>query len=62
MSTAIVRSFTRYVALPVVSAGIFAGAALGFAGTAAANPDHNGYGHGHGHGHPDHFSHGHQFG
>ena len=62
MTTTIVRNFTRYIALPAISAGVIAGAALGLAGTAAANPDHNGYGPGHGHGHPDHFSHGHQFG
>jgi hypothetical protein len=42
MSTAIARSFTRYIAVPVVSAGIIASAALGPAGTAVANTgDHN---------------------
>jgi hypothetical protein len=36
MNTTIARSFTRYLALPVVSAGIIGGAALGLAGMANA--------------------------
>ena len=36
MSTTIARSFARYIALPVVSAGILGGAALGLAGMANA--------------------------
>jgi hypothetical protein len=36
MSTTIARSFARYIALPVVSAGILGGAALGLAGMASA--------------------------
>ncbi|WP_123025183.1 hypothetical protein [Mycolicibacterium stellerae] len=36
MTTTIARSFTRYIALPVVSAGILGGAALGLAGMANA--------------------------
>ncbi len=34
--TAIARTFARYIALPVVSAGIIGGAALGMAGMANA--------------------------
>jgi hypothetical protein len=36
MTTNIARSFARYIALPVVSAGIIGGAALGLAGMASA--------------------------
>ena len=36
MTTTIARSFARYIALPVVSAGIIGGAALGLAGMANA--------------------------
>ena len=36
MSATIVRSFARYIALPVVSAGVIGGAALGLAGMANA--------------------------
>ena len=36
MSTTITRSFARYIALPIVSAGILGGAALGLAGMANA--------------------------
>jgi hypothetical protein len=36
MSATIARSFARYIALPVVSAGIIGGAALGLAGMASA--------------------------
>ena len=36
MATMITRSFARYLALPVVSAGILGGAALGLAGMANA--------------------------
>ena len=36
MTTTIARSFARYIALPVVSAGILGGAALGLAGMANA--------------------------
>jgi len=36
MTTTITRSFARYIALPAVSAGILAGAALGLAGIASA--------------------------
>jgi hypothetical protein len=36
MTTNIARSFARYIALPVVSAGILGGAALGLAGMANA--------------------------
>jgi hypothetical protein len=36
MNTNTTRRFARYFALPVVSAGIIAGAALGFAGAASA--------------------------
>lgn len=36
MATAITRSFARYIALPIVSAGILGGAALGLAGMASA--------------------------
>lgn len=35
--TAIARNFARYIALPVVSAGLIAGTALGLAGTANAD-------------------------
>jgi hypothetical protein len=39
MTTNITRTFGRYIALPVVSAGIIGGAALGLAGMAnAATP------------------------
>jgi hypothetical protein len=55
MSATIVRTVHRGAR---GAAGIFAGAAVGLAGTAAANPSHSGYGHGHGHGHPNHFGHG----
>jgi hypothetical protein len=36
MTNTIARSFARYIALPVVSAGIIGGAALGLAGMANA--------------------------
>ena len=36
MTTNIARSFARYIALPVVSAGVIGGAALGLAGMANA--------------------------
>jgi hypothetical protein len=36
MTTTITRSFARYIALPIVSAGIIGGAALGMAGVASA--------------------------
>lgn len=36
MTTTITRSFARYIALPIVSAGIIGGAALGMAGMASA--------------------------
>jgi hypothetical protein len=36
MTTTITRSFARYIALPIVSAGIIGGAALGMAGMANA--------------------------
>ena len=36
MTTNITRTFARYVALPIVSAGIIGGAALGMAGMANA--------------------------
>lgn len=36
MTNTIARSFARYIALPVVSAGILGGAALGLAGMANA--------------------------
>jgi hypothetical protein len=36
MTTNITRSLARYIALPIVSAGIIGGAALGLAGTASA--------------------------
>ena len=36
MTTTIARSFARYIALPIVSAGIIGGAALGLAGMANA--------------------------
>ena len=36
MTTNITRTFARYFALPIVSAGIIGGAALGMAGTANA--------------------------
>ena len=39
MDNTIARSFTRYIALPIVSAGVIGGAALGMAGMAnAATP------------------------
>ena len=42
MNTTIARRIGRYVALPVVSAGIIGGAALGLAGMAnAATPSNN---------------------
>lgn len=42
MNTTIARRIGRYVALPVVSAGIIGGAALGLAGMAnAATPSYN---------------------
>ena len=41
MTTNITRTFARYFALPIVSAGIIGGAALGMAGMAnAATPTH----------------------
>lgn len=41
MTTNITRSLARYIALPIVSAGIIGGAALGMAGMAnAATPAH----------------------
>jgi len=41
MTTNITRTFGRYIALPIVSAGIIGGAALGMAGMAnAATPTH----------------------
>ena len=36
MDTRITRRFARYLALPIVSAGIIGGAALGLAGAASA--------------------------
>lgn len=36
MTSIVARSFARYIALPVVSAGILGGAALGLAGMANA--------------------------
>jgi hypothetical protein len=36
MTTNIARSFTRFIALPIVSAGVLGGAALGLAGMANA--------------------------
>ena len=36
MNTTTARRFARYLALPIVSAGIIGGAALGLAGTASA--------------------------
>ena len=36
MTTNITRTFARYIALPIVSAGIIGGAALGMAGMANA--------------------------
>ena len=36
MNANVIRSFARYIALPVVSAGIIGGAALGLAGMANA--------------------------
>jgi len=36
MTTTIIRNFTRYIALPAITAGVIAGAALGLAGTADA--------------------------
>ena len=41
MTTTIARSFARYIALPVVSAGILGGAALGLAGMANATTRHS---------------------
>jgi hypothetical protein len=38
MNTNIARSFARYIALPIVSAGIIGGAAVGMAGMANAAP------------------------
>jgi hypothetical protein len=40
MSTTTTRRFARYIALPIVSAGIIGGAALGLAGAANAATDH----------------------
>jgi hypothetical protein len=37
MNTTIARRFARYIALPVVSAGIIGGAAIGLAGVANAS-------------------------
>jgi hypothetical protein len=37
MTTTTLRNFARYIALPAISAGVIAGAALGFASTADAN-------------------------
>jgi hypothetical protein len=37
MNTTIARSFTRYFAVPIVSAGIIGGAAIGLAGAANAS-------------------------
>ena len=39
MTTTITRSFARYIALPIVSAGIIGGAALGMAGSQRGHPD-----------------------
>lgn len=36
MNATIARNFTRYIALPVISAGVIGGAALGLAGMANA--------------------------
>jgi hypothetical protein len=46
MNTNIARSFARYIALPIVSAGIIGGAAVGMAGmaNAATTVETNGHG------------------
>jgi hypothetical protein len=43
MTTTITRSFARYIAVPVISAGIIGGAAVGLAGIANAGtyPTHD---------------------